>query len=151
MTCRKDEWKDETGFNDQEWTLHSIEFTPTSEFTMEFGFESDGGSGSNPFLCIDGIRLYKVGDADEFEVLQSEALDYVDEALAIAAEGLAECTQAYSDVEDEVYTLLNTVDEIVAEGTDIQALNAVCAQLKAEVEHVKELVAAAEVAQKQLN
>ena len=151
VTCRKDEWKDETGFNDQEWTLHSIEFTPTSEFTMEFGFESDGGSGSNPFLCIDGIRLYKVGDADEFEVLQSEALDYVDEALAIAAEGLAECTQAYSDVEDEVYTLLNTVDEIVAEGTDIQALNAVCAQLKAEVEHVKELVAAAEVAQKQLN
>ena len=151
VTCRKDEWKDETGFNDQEWTLHSIEFTPTSEFTMEFGFESEGGSGSNPFLCIDGIRLYKVGDADEFEVVQSEALDYVDEALAIAADGLADFNQAYSDVEDEVYELLNTLDEIVADHSDIQALNDICAQLKAEVEHVKELVAAAEVAQKQLN
>lgn len=60
VTCRKDTWEDETGFTDQEWTLHTIEFLPLDEFSMEFGFESVGGSGSNPFLCIDGIRLYKL-------------------------------------------------------------------------------------------
>ena len=143
IVCRKDEWKDETGFNDQEWTLHSIEFTPTSEFTMEFGFESEGGSGSNPFLCIDGIKLYKIGEADEFEVLQSEAYDYYDEANALAADSLAEFTQVYADVQDSLYVLLNTVDEIVSEGTDVKALDKACAQLKASVAYVKELIAAA--------
>lgn len=150
IVCRKDEWKDETGFNDQEWTLHSIEFTPTSEFTMEFGFESEGGSGSNPFLCIDGIKLYKIGEADEFEVLQSEAYDYYDEANALAADSLAEFTQVYADVQDSLYVLLNTVDEIVSEGTDVKALDEACAQLKASVAYVKELIAAAKVAQLQL-
>ena len=36
VVCRKDTWEDETGFSDTEWTLHTIEFTPTSEFTMQF-------------------------------------------------------------------------------------------------------------------
>ena len=50
VTCRKDVWADETGFNDTQWTKHTIVFTPTTDFTIEFGFESSGGSGSNPFL-----------------------------------------------------------------------------------------------------
>ena len=117
---------------------------------MEFGFESEGGSGSNPFLCIDGIKLYKIGEADEFEVLQSEAYDYYDEANALAADSLAEFTQVYADVQDSLYVLLNTVDEIVSEGTDVKALDKACAQLKASVAYVKELIAAAKVAQLQL-
>ena len=79
VVCRKDTWKDETGFNDQQWTLHTIEFTPTSEFTMEFGFKSEGGSGGNPFLCIDGIKLYKIGEADPMELLQSDIADLEEE------------------------------------------------------------------------
>ena len=75
VICRKDHFKDETGFNDAEWTKHSIEFTATSKFTIEFGFESEGGSGSNPFLCIDGIKLYKTGEAQPEELLYSLAED----------------------------------------------------------------------------
>ena len=86
VTCRKDTWEDETGFNDTEWTLHTIEFTPTSEFSMEFGFESEGGSGSNPFLCIDGIKLYKIGEADPVELLQSDISDVEDECSRLATQ-----------------------------------------------------------------
>ena len=108
VTCRKDTWEDETGFNDTEWTLHSIEFTPTSEFSMQFGFESSGGSGSNPYLCIDGIRLYKIGEADPMEVLQSDINDLADEcnqlsgqASASGFEGLAAQLGDYSmDLEE---------------------------------------------------
>ena len=32
VTCRRDVWEDETGFSDQEWTLHTIEFNPTTDF-----------------------------------------------------------------------------------------------------------------------
>lgn len=81
VTCRKDEFIDEDGFNTQEWTKHSIEFTPTSDFTIEFGFESSGGSGSNPFLFIDGIKLYKIGEADAEQLLMSDINDLVDEIL----------------------------------------------------------------------
>ncbi len=72
VTCRDETWNDETGFTDQEWTLHTIEFTPVDEFTMEFGFESEGGSGTNPYLVIDGIKLYKTGEADLSEILSYE-------------------------------------------------------------------------------
>lgn len=85
VTCRKDTWYDETGFTDQEWTLHTIEFIPTSEFTMEFGFESSGGSGSNPFLCIDGIKLYKIDEADPVKLLESDLSDLMAECRELGA------------------------------------------------------------------
>lgn len=59
VTCRKDVWADETGFNDTEWTKHTIVFTPTTDFTIEFGFESSGGSGSN------SLPLHRRYQADE--------------------------------------------------------------------------------------
>ena len=76
ITCRNDVWYDETGFSSTEWIKHEIEFTPTAEFTMEFGFESSGGSASNPFLCIDGIKLYKIGEADQ-QILQKQDLEAI--------------------------------------------------------------------------
>lgn len=82
VTCRKDVFTDEDGFNAQEWTLHSIEFTPTSEFTIQFGFESAGGSASNPFLFIDGIKLYKIGEANPIQLLKSDFND----AVAVCSE-----------------------------------------------------------------
>ena len=108
VTCRKDVFTDEDGFNAQEWTLHSIEFTPTSEFTIQFGFESAGGSASNPFLFIDGIKLYKIGEADPLKLLQSDLLDLaatcdelIDEALAKNHNGLAgEISDYKMDIEE---------------------------------------------------
>lgn len=103
VTCRKDTWEDETGFSDTEWTKHEIEFTPTAEFSMQFGFESSGGSGSNPFLCLDGIKLYKIGEADRVELLSSDINDLAAECLELANdassagfEGLAAYITDYS-------------------------------------------------------
>ena len=104
VTCRKDVFKDETGFNDTEWTMHTIEFTPTTDFTMEFGFESAGGSGSNPFLCIDGIKLFKVGEADVEELLKSDIFDYTrevqDSAFTLTGEVATYFLDAALELED---------------------------------------------------
>ena len=70
VTCHNDVWEDETGFNDQEWTLHTILFEADGETSIELGFESSGGSGSNPFLCIDCVELFNIGDPDINEVVQ---------------------------------------------------------------------------------
>ena len=85
VTCRKDTWPDETGFNSTEWTKHEIEFTPTAEFTIQLGFESEGGSGSNPFLCVDGIKLYKIDEADPIDLLRSDFQDAVAECEELQA------------------------------------------------------------------
>ena len=53
---------------------------------MEFGFESEGGSGSNPFLCIDGIKLYKIGEADPVKLIESDFHDLMDECQELAAQ-----------------------------------------------------------------
>lgn len=116
VTCRKDVFADETGFSDTQWTLHTIRFTPTTEFTMEFGFESSGGSGSNPFLCIDGIKLYRVGEADAEELLKADIWEYVqlinDTAYTLQGELMNEYLDAAMDIEDEVDAA--TVDELPA-------------------------------------
>ena len=69
VTCLDQVWEDETHFNNFKWTKHSIEFTSIADFTIELGFESSGGSGTNPFLCIDGVRLLKIGEADTTPLL----------------------------------------------------------------------------------
>lgn len=83
---------DDDGFNSAEWVKHEITFTPISKVKIQFGFESSGGSGTNPFIWIDGIKLYKTGEADTdaiisgleymFSILASEASNEGFEALA---------------------------------------------------------------------
>ena len=102
IVCRSDTWADETGFNDTEWTLHAIEFTPTSEFTMEFGFESSGGSGSNPFLCIDAIKLYKIADADPYELLESLQNDFFSLQNELNALGFIGVSNEITDIMDNI-------------------------------------------------
>lgn len=121
---------DETGFNNTEWTLHTIEFTPTAEFTMEFGFKSDGGSNGNPFLCIDGIKLYKIGEADPVEVVQADISDLEDQmeelksqAIIVGYKGLCIQIENYIDELEEVY-----------DGEDI-------AEMEAAVKHGEEMLA----------
>ena len=128
VICRKDVFADETGFNDMEWTLHTIEFTPTSEFTIQFGFESSGGSGSNPFLCIDGIRLYKIGDADEAELLSSDLNDLVDSLMTVCNE------DPIADYIGLVQEGENFASDILVEaGDDVDGLNVAIAQVKAKI------------------
>lgn len=122
VTCRKDVWEDETGFTDTEWTRHSIEFTPTDEFTLEFGFESQGGSNSNPFLCIDGIKLIKIDEADEAEILLSDIRDL----LKDIEEGANMLT---GDVIYEYYDLVTDIG-VEADVAEVEELRAIYERVK---------------------
>ena len=89
IVCRKDVFKDEesTGLNAQEWTKHEFEFTPTAEFTMQFGYEAaNAGSSGQPIVALDGIKLYKIGEADPMELLQSDISDIEDECSRLATQ-----------------------------------------------------------------
>ena len=84
ITCRRDVFQEEEGsLTSTEWTMHEFEFTPVSEFTLQFGFKSvNSSSNKNPWVVIDGIKLYKIGEADPAEVLRSDLYYYTDEVLA---------------------------------------------------------------------
>lgn len=125
VTCRRDEWKDETGFTSTEWTKHEIEFTPTTDFTLEFGFKSEGGSGGNPFLCIDGIKLTKIDEADEVQIRQSDCWDLIAEIRDYALDSLADYAgigTAWSEIEGDW--------QDAASSENVEELKAVEAQLK---------------------
>ena len=102
VTCRKDTWPDETGFSATMWTKHEIEFTPTAEFTIELGFESSGGSGSNPFLCVDGIKLYKIDEADRYDIFSSELYELQQEAASEELMPLVLCMDEYMTIMEDL-------------------------------------------------
>lgn len=139
VTCRKDVWDDNTEFTTAEWTKHVIEFTPTADFTMEFGFESSGGSGSNPFLCIDGIKLFKIGEANEEELLASDlsaAIGDVNELISQASDlGLSGLVTEMSDC----------ITEIDGEiGGDAESMKAALKKANADIEKFKAAIAEAD-------
>ncbi len=137
VTCRKDTWEDETGFSDTEWTLHTIEFTPTAEFTMEFGFESSGGSGSNPFLCIDGIKLYKIGDAEPSEIFTMDVNDLLEEAMelgcmsmeVVLSDFLSDVVENMGDTQEEVTAVEAKVNEYKKALEAVSEIKAVLARM----------------------
>ena len=129
VTCRKDTWNDEIGFSSSVWTQHIIEFTPTSEFTIELGFESSGGSGSNPFLCVDGLKLYKIGEADEAEILATDLNDFVDSLMAICDESpIVDYAGLTAEGQNFGSDLITDTDD-----SDVDALNAAIATIKAKI------------------
>ena len=141
VTCRKDTWNDETGFSDTEWTKHEIVFTPTAEFSMQFGFESSGGSGSNPFLCLDGIKLYKIGEADRVELLSADINDLAEECQTLAStatgagfDGLAYYLTDYA-MELE-YLISDDADEMEA---SLKVANARMAEIRAAIDEMKKV------------
>ncbi len=76
VTCRKDVFVDEGGLNEKEWTKHSFEFTPVDKFTLQFGFKSaNSSSNNNPWILIDGIKLYKIDEADPLDLLREDLND----------------------------------------------------------------------------
>ncbi len=72
VICRRDTVTDQTGFNAATWEKHSMDITATDSLTITFGFKSSGGSGSNPFVIIDDIRLVKTDNVTRAEVLASD-------------------------------------------------------------------------------
>ena len=139
---RNTTFADEGGFNDTEWTKHTIEFIAVGKMKLTFGFKSANAvSTDNPYLVIDDIRLYKIGDADEFEVLQGDASEYADKALALAQDSLMMFEQAYYDIYDEIAELQNSIDDLVAAHNDIDALNTAVAQLKDMEGKIRTLIA----------
>lgn len=136
VTCRKETFEDEDGFNAQEWTLHSIEFTPTSEFTIQFGFQSSGGSGTNPFIWIDGIKLYKIGEADRAQILEADLTASLgdlqllqEEARELGLEGL-------------INEMNDAIDEIdMAIGLDVEEMEAALKKAEAEIVRFKDVLA----------
>lgn len=138
VVCGNDTWKDDTGFSDTEWTRHTIKFTPTSEFTIEFGFESSGGSGSNPFLCIDGIKLYKIGEAGSFDLLRSDYLDAVAECKELARRASGE---NFIGLASYLSNYAMEIDDI-SQNTDQAVLKASLTVINARMVEIRKAVAA---------
>lgn len=135
IVCRKDVFKDEegTGLQSQEWTKHEFEFTPTAEFTMQFGYKAaNAGSGGQPIVALDGIKLYKIGEADEEELLQSDLGDYINELQDLYT---SEPIANYDGLMEEAEDFVQEVQD--AEGID--DLTAAIAQVKAYIEKLKEM------------
>lgn len=137
ITCRKDVFKDEegTGLQNQEWTKHEFEFTPTAEFTMQFGYEAaNAGSGGQPIVALDGIKLYKIGEADAEQLLMSDINDLVDEILEMVQ------MEPYDQYEGLIEEASDTAEEFrSAHGQ--AAMEEALRGLKAYKEHLEALAA----------
>ena len=128
IVCRNEVFKDEegTGLNAQEWTKHEFEFTPTAEFTMQFGYQAaNAGSGGQPIVALDGIKLIKIEDAIESELLASDCWAYLQEFEELSGEFgdyagiVAEMADLYDELEvatgsDDLETLRKTLEDIKA-------------------------------------
>lgn len=104
LTCRHEVLENETSFTDTVWTKHEIEFIPITDFTIEFGFEANGGAGSNPILCIDDIKLIKISEVNEIAILLDDCNFYLEQLNSIEDQlanygGLTdEIEKAYNDL-----------------------------------------------------
>lgn len=140
ITCRKETFQEEGGaaLTAADWTQHSFEFTPTSEFTIQFGFKAgNGGSGATPWVYIDGIKLVKVGEADPLELLQSDISDLQTKCDALSAQadflgysGLAGIIGDYG---------MTTLDEMRSE-SDQATLEAALKDAEAQIAKFEEAV-----------
>ena len=126
VTCRKDVFEDTEGFNAQTWTKHSIEFTPTTDFEIQFGFTSSGGSGSNPFLFIDGIKLYRIGEADEAELLAGDMYDYIDSLDILMNDEFGSYEPFQVEIGDQLIAFQD-----IADGGDVEEMRAGIESIKA--------------------
>ena len=121
IVCRNEEFKDEegTGLNAQVWTKHEFEFTPTTEFTMQFGYQAaNAGSGGQPIVALDGIKLYKIGEADAVELFQSDCYYLMDQFEALQGE-MSDYQGLYEDVE-ELKAALEAIKAAIAKYQQVQ-------------------------------
>lgn len=144
ITCRKDVFTDESGasLTATEWTKHEFEFTPTAEFTMQFGIKvSNNSSNDTPWVCIDGIKLYKIGDADPMELLQSDINDLEEQCSQLAGQasllGFAGLASQIDDYGLEAFDELRAID-------NPDNLEAAIKESKAEVQRFEQALATIE-------
>lgn len=145
IKCRNDVFKDEegTGLQAQVWTKHEFEFTPTARFTMQFGYKAaNAGSGGQPIVALDGIKLYKIGEADRADILQAmmnECNELAGKATAAGYDGLA---GQFGDYSFEIEGIDTEDADAFAAGVD--AADAVMEKFKnalAEMENVDAMLA----------
>ena len=145
IKCRNDVFKDEegTGLQAQVWTKHEFVFTPTARFTMQFGYQAaNAGSGGQPIVALDGIKLYKIGEADRADILQAmvnECNDLAGLATAAGYDGLAGQIGDYSFELEGIDT-----EDADAFAAAIDAADAVMEKFKAalaEMENVDAMLA----------
>ena len=113
VVCRKDVYTDTEGLSSTTWTKHEIEFTPVSEFSIQFGYKAaaDAGSGKNPYLIIDGIKLYKIGDATEEEIIASDL-----SSLEAEMYELMEIAGEYGGLTEELNDAIVEIDDCIGSG-----------------------------------
>lgn len=127
VVCRKDVYKDDTSLSSTEWTKHEFEFTPVADFTLQFGYKSANSSSSNdnPWIIIDGIKLYKVGEATVEELYQQDLSDLSDEFYEISSEygDYSGLTGMLDDMQENIETAMSgTADEMKATIAEATAL-----------------------------
>ena len=145
IVCRKDVFKDEagTGLSAQVWTKHEFEFTPTAEFTMQFGYEAaNAGSGGQPIVGLDGIKLYKIDDADRDEINMADIYDMADECQTLSGEaatlGASALAGYISDYGMELEEIDLTGEELEAA---VKVADARMAQIREAIAQVEKVVA----------
>ena len=137
IVCRNDVFQEEDGaaLNATEWTKHEVEFIPTAEFTLQFGVKSgNGNSNQVAWMFIDGIKLYKIEDADRAEIFASELYDLSGKATG---NGIASLATYFSEYVFEVEDML---DEDDSEAT-VQKIEARMKEFKQALEAAIELQA----------
>ena len=112
VVCRKDVFKDTEGLSSTTWTKHEIEFTPVDEFSIQFGYKSaNSNSNSNPWLIIDGIKLYKIGEATEEEIIAADLNGLVAEMYE-----LMEIAGEYGGLSQEINDAVIEIDDCIGTG-----------------------------------
>lgn len=143
VVCRKDVFKDTEGLSSTTWTKHEIEFTPVDEFSIQFGYKSAGSSSnSNPWLIIDGIKLYKIGEATEEEIIASDL-----SSLEAEMYELMESAGEYGGLTEEINDAIVEIDDCIGSGdlatmkAGYEKYNALKEQIAAVVESLPATIA----------
>ena len=147
VICGRDTLEDETGFNNTDWTKHEIEFTPITDTVIELGFESSAGSGSNPFLCIDGIKIVKITNADEIAIMLEDCYNYLEELSNLEIEFVSQ-KGLYDEIDSVYFSLIdrinnNNIEVICVLLQEIKDFVAKYERTKENVTVLKELIAKA--------
>lgn len=143
VVCRKDVFKDTEGLSSTTWTKHEIEFTPVSEFTIQFGYKAaHSNSNSNPWLIIDGIKLYKIGEATEEEIIASDL-----SSLEAEMYELMESAGEYGGLTEEINDAIVEIGDCIGSGdlatmkAGYEKYNALKEQIAAVVESLPATIA----------
>ena len=144
VVCRKDVYTDTEGLSSTTWTKHEIEFTPVSEFSIQFGYKAaaDAGSGKNPYLIIDGIKLYKIGEATEEEIIASD-LSSLEAEMYELMESAGEYGGLQTEINDAIIEIDDCIgsDDLATMKAGYEKYNALKEQIAAVVESLPATIA----------